>query len=180
MPHQPSSRTPNAKLIDNFLDEAARILGSDNVSCDHHYGVQKGPHSQDSYWDAYSTGDKYQPGGLVCLSTMEKSSASCETRQHSQGIVVNSFLVKEYGYAIVDPGVLLDRGFGYTLNREHSRSQCGMEIVFPNSGRFRTGPGDMKDNATFPLYKGVLPPIELWPPLLILTIPKRPVLAIEP
>lgn len=88
---------------------------------------------------------------------------------------MNSFLVKEYGYAIVDPGVLLDRGFGYTLNREHSRSQCGMEIVFPNSGRFRTGPGDMKDNATFPLYKGVLPPIELWPPLLILTIPKRPV-----
>ncbi|KAK3332832.1 hypothetical protein B0T19DRAFT_368105 [Cercophora scortea] len=51
-------------------------------------------------------------------------------------------------------GNTLDRGFGYTPNGEHSQSQCGMEVVLPNGELLRTGSGAMKDNKTFPLYKG--------------------------
>lgn len=53
-------------------------------------------------------------------------------------------------------GNTLDRGFGYTPNGEHSQSQCGMEVVLPNGDLLRTGSGAMKDNTTFPLYKGYL------------------------
>lgn len=56
-------------------------------------------------------------------------------------------------------GNTLDRGFGYTPNGEHSQSQCGMEVVLPNGDLLRTGMGAMKDNVTFPLYKGYSPPV---------------------
>ncbi len=51
-------------------------------------------------------------------------------------------------------GNTVDRGLGYTPNGEHSQSQCGMEVVLPNGDLLRTGSGAMKDNKSFPLYKG--------------------------
>ena len=51
-------------------------------------------------------------------------------------------------------GNTLDRGFGYTPDGEHTRAQCGMEVVLPSGELVRTGAGAMKDGKASPLYKG--------------------------
>lgn len=125
----------NPNMLDTFFDEAARVLGPDNVSRDYKHGALKGPHNQVSYGDAYSIEDKHQPGGAVRPTTVEevqklvklanthKVSLWTVSRGKNLGYGGHSSVVKgtivldlhrmntiievneEYGYAIVEPGV---------------------------------------------------------------------------
>ncbi|KAL4898598.1 hypothetical protein BDV59DRAFT_206904 [Aspergillus ambiguus] len=195
-------RATDAQTLGRFFEDAAHVLGEENISRTPEHGALKGPQGEDSYGDPFSTATTHQPSGavrpkcveevqeVVMLANKHKVRLWTVSRGKNLGYGGSSAVVKasvildlhrinkiieiteEYAYAIVEPGVLniwasvpaigwgsvlgntLDRGFGYTPNGEHSQSQCGMEVVLPNGDLLRTGMGAMKDNKTFPLYKG--------------------------
>ncbi|GIJ92150.1 hypothetical protein Asppvi_011126 [Aspergillus pseudoviridinutans] len=209
------SAAPDTKTLEEFFNDAASVLGEENVSRTPEHGALNGLQNSDSYGDSFSTVTTHQPSGavrpksveevqeIVKLANRHKVPLWTVSRGKNLGYGGSSAVVKgsvildlhrmnkiielseEYGYAIVEPGVsffdlyeeiqrrglnlwpsvpaigwgsvlgnTVDRGFGYTPNGEHSQSQCGMEVVLPNGDLLRTGMGAVKDNKTFPLYKG--------------------------
>ncbi|KAL3436872.1 hypothetical protein BDV09DRAFT_183828 [Aspergillus tetrazonus] len=176
--------TPDAQALTRFFDDAAGVLGEENVSRTPEHGALKSVRNQDSYGDPFSFSTLQQPSGakLLKLANSHKVPLWTVSRGKNLGIVE---INEEYGYAIAEPGVsffdlyeeiqrrgldlwpsvpaigwgsvlgnTMDRGFGYTPNGGHSQSQCGMEVVLPNGDLLRTGMGAMTDNKTFALYKG--------------------------
>lgn len=53
-------------------------------------------------------------------------------------------------------GNTTDRGFGYTANGEHSREQCGMEVVLPTGEIIRSGMGAMDNTDMWGLFRGYI------------------------
>ena len=128
-----SSQTPPA--LTSFFDDAARILGEDNISRDHKHGALEGREGQQFYGDAFSTTEDNQPGGAVRPSSVEDVQDIIKlanahhvalwviSRGKNLGYGGSSPVVKgtvildlrrmnkiieingEYGYAVVEPGV---------------------------------------------------------------------------
>lgn len=63
---------PDAKKLHGFFDDAARVVGEENVSRTHQHGALKGPQGQDSYGDPFSTATVHQPGGAIRPNNVEE------------------------------------------------------------------------------------------------------------
>ncbi|KFZ25390.1 hypothetical protein V502_00126 [Pseudogymnoascus sp. VKM F-4520 (FW-2644)] len=133
-PH-PRLSSPDAPALGVFFDQAARILGEENVSRNPQHGALQGLQGQDSYGDPWSTTASHQPCGAVRPSSVEevqeimklantyKVSLWTVSRGKNLGYGGSSPVVKgsvvldlhrmnkiielndQYGYAIVEPGV---------------------------------------------------------------------------
>lgn len=64
--------TPDTKTLGDFFDDAARVLGEENISRTAQHGALKGPQNEDSYGDPFSTASTHQPSGAVRPKTVEE------------------------------------------------------------------------------------------------------------
>ncbi|KAL4751357.1 hypothetical protein BDW72DRAFT_212813 [Aspergillus terricola var. indicus] len=178
MPPQRRFNTPDAQTLARFFDDAARVLGEENVSRTPEHGALRGAQNRDSYSDPFSFSTLHQPSGavrpgdvedvqeLLKLANRHKVPLWTVSRGKNLGYILE--VNGEYGYAIVEPGVsffdlyeeIQRRGLGLWPSvpaigwGSHSQSQCGMEVVLPKGDILRTGMGAMAENNTFALYKG--------------------------
>ncbi|KAH1594734.1 hypothetical protein KXX34_001854 [Aspergillus fumigatus] len=127
--------TPSAQSLGEFFNDAARLLGEDNISRTPEHGALRGPENQDAYGDPFSAATTNSPSGAVRPKTVEEVQAIVKlankhkiplwtvSRGKNLGYGGSSAVVKgsvvldlhrmnkiievneEYGYAIVEPGV---------------------------------------------------------------------------
>jgi FAD/FMN-containing dehydrogenase len=64
--------TPNAQSLGEFFNDAARLLGEDNVSRTPEHGALRGPENQDSYGDPFSAGSTNKLSGAVRPQNVEE------------------------------------------------------------------------------------------------------------
>ncbi|KAJ5654895.1 hypothetical protein N7490_001898 [Penicillium lividum] len=125
----------NAQTLGNFFDDAARVIGEDNLSRTPHYGSLTDTQGRDSYGDPFTTAAAHESSGavrpssvqevqeIVKLANVHKVSLWTVSRGKNLGYGGSSPVVQgcvvldlhrmnkivevneEYGYAIVEPGV---------------------------------------------------------------------------
>lgn len=64
--------TPNVQSLGDFFNDAARLLGEDNVSRTPEHGALRGPENQDSYGDPFSAGSSNKLSGAVRPQNVEE------------------------------------------------------------------------------------------------------------
>ncbi|KAE8323154.1 hypothetical protein BDV39DRAFT_196138 [Aspergillus sergii] len=123
------------QALDHFFNDAAWVLGEENISRTPQHGALPGPENQESYGDPFTTTTATQPSGAVRPQTVEEVQEIVKlankhkvylwtiSRGKNLGYGGSSAVVKdsvvldlhrmkkiievneEYGYAVVEPGV---------------------------------------------------------------------------
>jgi hypothetical protein len=66
---------PSAQSLGDFFNDAARLLGEDNISRTPEHGALRGPENQDAYGDPFSAATTNSPSGAVRPKTIEEVQA---------------------------------------------------------------------------------------------------------
>ncbi|KAL1856753.1 hypothetical protein Plec18167_002472 [Paecilomyces lecythidis] len=64
--------TPKTDILERFFDDAACVIGEENISRTSKHGALEGLQKQDSYGDPFSTSTKHEPSGAVRPKSVEE------------------------------------------------------------------------------------------------------------